>query len=88
MKTKSVHINCVSCNNSNKYIFYRPDEVHSIIMGRLVLKYAGPEIDAMKSIAEASRKRSMADFQTVCIEFIFIIHFCIKNRTNFTVLYP
>ena len=42
-------------------------------MGRLVLKYAGPEIDAMKAIAEASRKRSMADFQAVCIKFHFLI---------------
>lgn len=39
-------------------------------MGRLVLKHAGPEIDAMKAIAEASRKRSMADFQAVCVMYI------------------
>ncbi|XP_064647631.1 26S proteasome non-ATPase regulatory subunit 11-like [Lineus longissimus] len=39
------------------------DEVHSIVSGKLALRYAGPEIDAMKSIATASHKRSLADFQ-------------------------
>lgn len=59
---------------SLKFIFMysRPDEVHSIIMGRLVLKYAGPEIDAMKAIAQASHKRSMADFQAVCVVWFLI----------------
>ncbi|XP_014662123.1 PREDICTED: 26S proteasome non-ATPase regulatory subunit 11A-like [Priapulus caudatus] len=40
-----------------------PDDVQSLISGKLGLKYAGPEIEATKSIAQASHKRSLADFQ-------------------------
>ncbi|XP_064613722.1 26S proteasome non-ATPase regulatory subunit 11-like [Liolophura sinensis] len=39
------------------------DEVQAIVSGKLALKYAGPNIEAMKSIAQASHKRSLADFQ-------------------------
>jgi 26S proteasome regulatory subunit N6 len=39
------------------------EDVQSITMGKLALKYAGPNIEAMKSVAQASSKRSLADFQ-------------------------
>lgn len=45
------------------------DEVQAIVSGKLALKYAGPDIDAMKSIAQASHKRSLADFQQTKLEF-------------------
>lgn len=32
-------------------------------MGKLALKYAGKDIEALKAIAKASHKRSLADFQ-------------------------
>ncbi|GIY27381.1 26S proteasome non-ATPase regulatory subunit 11 [Caerostris darwini] len=38
-------------------------DVVSLTMGRLALKYAGIDVDAMKTIAAASSKRSLADFQ-------------------------
>ncbi len=31
--------------------------------GKLALKYPGSEIEAMKAISQASKKRSLADFQ-------------------------
>ena len=41
------------------------DEVQSIVSGKLALKYSGADVDAMKSIAQAAHKRSIADFQKV-----------------------
>ncbi|XP_074659625.1 26S proteasome non-ATPase regulatory subunit 11-like [Tubulanus polymorphus] len=45
------------------------DEVQTIVSGKLALRYAGPEIEAMKSIAQASHKRSLADFQITLEKF-------------------
>jgi 26S proteasome regulatory subunit N6 len=39
------------------------DEVNQIVSGKLALKYSGPDVEAMKLIAQASHKRSLADFQ-------------------------
>ncbi|XP_054714187.1 26S proteasome non-ATPase regulatory subunit 11-like [Uloborus diversus] len=41
-----------------------PNDVISITLGKLALKYAGVDVDAMKAVAAASSKRSLADFQT------------------------
>ncbi|CAL1292657.1 unnamed protein product [Larinioides sclopetarius] len=53
----------------SKIMLNQAEEVSSIIIGKLVLKYAGPEVDAMKAVAQASRKRSMADFQQALVKF-------------------
>jgi 26S proteasome regulatory subunit N6 len=47
-----------------KIMLNTADDVQSIVSGKLALRCSGPEIDAMKSIAQASQKRSLADFQT------------------------
>lgn len=47
----------------SKIMLNQPDDVQHIISGKLALKYAGSDIDAMKSVAQASHKRSLADFQ-------------------------
>jgi 26S proteasome regulatory subunit N6 len=39
------------------------DDVNSLISGKLALKYAGKEVESMKAIAVASKKRSLADFE-------------------------
>lgn len=46
-----------------------PEDVQQIISGKLALKYAGKDIDAMKSVAQASHKRSLADFQQTLKHF-------------------
>ncbi|XP_037945934.1 26S proteasome non-ATPase regulatory subunit 11 isoform X2 [Teleopsis dalmanni] len=46
-----------------KIMLGQSDDVNQIVSGKLAITYAGRDIDAMKSIAEASHKRSLADFQ-------------------------
>ena len=49
------------------FIFFScsADDVQSIVSGKLALRYAGPNVDAMKSIAKASKNRSLSEFQQV-----------------------
>ncbi|CAG0901697.1 unnamed protein product, partial [Darwinula stevensoni] len=47
----------------SKIMLHQPEDVQSIISGKLALRYAGKEIEAMKSIAQASHNRSLADFK-------------------------
>jgi len=46
------------------------NDVHSIITGKLALKYAGRDIDAMKAIARAHSNRSLAEFERALDDFI------------------
>ncbi|XP_002736354.1 26S proteasome non-ATPase regulatory subunit 11A-like [Saccoglossus kowalevskii] len=46
-----------------KILLNNPDDVQSIISGKLALRYAGPEVEAMKSIASAYQKRSLSEFK-------------------------
>ncbi|CAG0912612.1 unnamed protein product [Notodromas monacha] len=39
------------------------DEVPTVVSAKLALKYAGPDLEAMKKIAKASSERSLKDFQ-------------------------
>lgn len=47
----------------SKIMLNTPDDVQQIVSGKLAIKYAGRDIDAMKAVAQASHKRSLADFQ-------------------------
>lgn len=40
-----------------------------IFFFRQAITYSGRDIDAMKSVAQASHKRSLADFQTTLLEY-------------------
>lgn len=53
----------------SKIMLNMPEDVQHIISGKLALKYSGPDIDAMKSVAKASHKRSLADFQETLIKY-------------------
>ncbi|XP_013401661.1 26S proteasome non-ATPase regulatory subunit 11B isoform X2 [Lingula anatina] len=46
-----------------KIMLNSADEVQSILSGKLGLKYAGSNVEALKSIAKASHNRSLAEFQ-------------------------
>jgi 26S proteasome regulatory subunit N6 len=39
------------------------DDVPAIVSGKLALRYAGQEIEAMKKVARAAHDRSLADFR-------------------------
>nr|NVI77791.1 regulatory particle non-ATPase 6 [Cucujiformia] len=53
----------------SKIMLNCPEEVQQIVSGKLAIKYAGKDIDAMKAVAQASHKRSLADFQLAVKEF-------------------
>ncbi|KJH45199.1 PCI domain protein [Dictyocaulus viviparus] len=39
-----------------------PDDVNTLLTGKLALKYSGSDLQAMRAIAAAAKKRSLADF--------------------------
>jgi 26S proteasome regulatory subunit N6 len=53
----------------SKIMLNVPEDVQSITMGKLALKYAGKDIEALKAIAKSSHKRSLADFQEALVTF-------------------
>ncbi|CAH1156123.1 unnamed protein product [Phaedon cochleariae] len=53
----------------SKIMVNSPEDVQQIVSGKLAIKYAGPDIDAMKAVAQAAHKRSLADFQQAVKQF-------------------
>jgi len=53
----------------SKIILNTPDVVQSILSGKLALRYAGREAEALKAIAQAAIKRSLAQFQQALVDF-------------------
>eukprot|EP00795_Rhopilema_esculentum_P014237 gene14237-5262_t len=47
----------------SKIMLNSPEDVQSIVSGKLALRYAGKQIDAMKSVATASQHRSLLECQ-------------------------
>lgn len=46
----------------SKIMLNTPEEVTQLLGGKLALKYVGPDLDAMRDVAKAAHKRSLADF--------------------------
>lgn len=53
----------------SKIMLNTPEDVNQILSGKLMLKYTGKDIEAMKEVAQASHKRSLADFQQCLKKF-------------------
>ncbi|CAH2010152.1 unnamed protein product [Acanthoscelides obtectus] len=53
----------------SKIMLNNPEDVQQIISGKLAIKYAGLDVEAMKAVAQASHKRSLADFQQAVKQF-------------------
>jgi 26S proteasome regulatory subunit N6 len=71
----------------SKIMLNNPDDVQQIISGKLALKYAGKEIDAMKSVAQASHKRSLADFQQALKNYKLELEDDVIVRAHLVTLY-
>jgi len=53
----------------SKVMLNLPDEVTSLVSGKLALRHSGPELEAMKAVALAAKQRSLADFQKAVSQY-------------------
>jgi len=53
----------------SKIVLNTPDDVQNILSGKLALRYAGREVEALKAIAQSAIKRSLAQFQEALVEY-------------------
>uniref|UniRef100_G3NN38 PCI domain-containing protein n=1 Tax=Gasterosteus aculeatus aculeatus TaxID=481459 RepID=G3NN38_GASAC len=52
-----------------KIMLNLPEDVQSLISGKLALRYAGRQTDSLKCVAQASKNRSLADFEKALTEY-------------------
>lgn len=64
-------------NISLKIMLNQPEEVHSLLSHKSALKFSSTDIDAMRAIADASKRRSLADFNKVII--LILLHLKYKE---------
>lgn len=53
----------------SKIMLRTPEDVQTIMSGKLAVKYAGRDLDAMKAVAEASHRRSLSEFQAAVKDY-------------------
>ncbi|ELW61788.1 26S proteasome non-ATPase regulatory subunit 11 [Tupaia chinensis] len=47
----------------------RPEDVQALVSGKLALRYAGRQTEALKCVAQASKNRSLADFEKALTDY-------------------
>uniref|UniRef100_I3KPC5 Proteasome 26S subunit, non-ATPase 11b n=1 Tax=Oreochromis niloticus TaxID=8128 RepID=I3KPC5_ORENI len=52
-----------------KIVLNSPEEVQALISGKLGLRYTGRQTEALKCVAQASKNRSLADFEKALTEY-------------------
>ena len=62
------------CMHVHVHVWCSAEDVQSIVTGKLALKYAGVQIQAIQSIAKASQNRSVAEFEKV--KRLFLLGTC------------
>ncbi|KAI7891645.1 PCI domain-containing protein [Mucor mucedo] len=63
------------------------EDVHSIIGGKIALKYAGVEIEAMKAVAHAHKNRNLQEFETTLATYTNELNNDPIIRTQLAALY-
>ncbi|KAI8981667.1 PCI domain-containing protein [Mycotypha africana] len=63
------------------------EDVHSIIGGKVALRYAGPEIEAMKAVANAHKNRNLQEFETALATYTNELNNDPIIRTQLAALY-
>lgn len=71
----------------SKIMLNSTDDVHSILTGKVAMKYAGRNLDAMKAIATAHQNRSLAEFERTLAAYKSELGADPIIRSHFTALY-
>ena len=58
-----------------------PEEVPTLLAGKVAVKYTASDLDAMRAVADAAKKRSLADFNKVFLTLLLsdIMPIFLKN---------
>jgi len=71
----------------SKIMLNLTDDVHQIMTGKLAIKYAGRDIEAMKAVARAHSNRSLAEFEKALEDFKEELGSDPFIRSHFSALY-
>lgn len=63
------------------------DDVNQIVSGKMAITYSGRDIDAMKAVAQASHKRSLADFEIATKEYAKELEYDVIVKAHLGTLY-